>query len=72
MTVKEFKELKKQHYILDCEVEDVFNFVEELLLRIARETEEREPYAVSAINRLDQAAHEVWNLIDYVSELEEE
>jgi uncharacterized protein YaaN involved in tellurite resistance len=71
MTIKELKELKKEYLIYD-DTEDVLNFVSELLHRRAREIEKNEPYATVTIDFLDKAAYEVWDLIDYISELEEE
>ena len=70
MTIKEFKELKKRYSIYD-DVAEVFDFVSELLHRRAREIEMSEPYATRTINDMDRAACEVYDLIDYVSELEE-
>lgn len=70
MTIKEFNKLKKQYCIYD-DVAEVFDFVSELLHRRAREIEELEPYATRTINDMDRAACEVYDLIDYVSELEE-
>ena len=71
MTTKEFNELKKKYGIYD-DIDDVLDFVSELLHRRAREIEKNEPYATNTIRALDNAAHEVWDLIDYVSEMEEE
>ena len=71
MTTKEFNELKKRYCIYD-DVSDVFDFVSEVLYRRAREIEKEESYATRTIDFLDKAAHEVWDLIDYISELEEE
>ena len=71
MTLKEFHELKKKYCIYD-DIDDVLDFVSELLHRRARELEKNEPYATREIDFLDKAAHEVWELIDYISELEEE
>lgn len=71
MTIKELNELKKRYSIYD-DVGEVLDFVSELLYRRARELEKEEPYAVRTIDFLDKAAHEVWELIDYISELEEE
>ena len=71
MTIKEFNELKKQYSIYD-DTAEVLDFVSELLYLRAREIEKEEPYATRTIDFLDKAAHEVWELIDYVSELEEE
>ena len=71
MTTKELNELKKQYGIYD-DIDDVLDFVSELLNRRAREIEENEPYAMRVVEFLDKAAYEVWDLINYVSELEEE
>ena len=53
-------------------VDDVLDFVSELLHKRAREIEKNEPYAMRTVDELDKAAYEVWDLINYVSELEEE
>lgn len=71
MTIKEFNKLKKKYFIHD-DIDEVLDFVSELLNRRAREIEKEEPYATRAIDSLDKAAYEVWDLIDYISELEEE
>jgi hypothetical protein len=70
MTIKELNELKKRYCIYD-DTAEVLDFVSELLYLRARELEKEEPYATRAIDFLDKAAHEVWELIDYISELEE-
>ena len=71
MTIKEFNELKKKYFIYD-DIEEVFDFVSEVLHKRARELEKKESYATREIDFLDNAAHEVWDLINYVSELEED
>lgn len=71
MTIKEFNELKKKYCIHD-DIDEMLEFVSELLHRQAREIEKAEPYATRTINDIDRAACEVYDLIDYVSELEEE
>ena len=71
MTINEINELKKKLSIYD-DTEDVIDFVSELLHRRAREIERDEPSAWRTVDFLDKAAHEVWELIDYISELEEE
>ena len=71
MTIKEFNELRKKYSIYD-DIDDVLDFVSELLHRRAREIEKSEPYATRTVDELDKAAYEVWDLIDYISELEEE
>lgn len=70
MTIKEFNNLKKKYCIHD-DIDDMLEFVSELLHRRAREIEKAEPYATRTINDMDRAACEVYDLIDYVSELEE-
>ena len=69
MTINEFKELKKKYSIYD-DIDDILDFVSELLHRRARELEKEEPYATRVIDLLDKAAYEVWDLIDYFSEME--
>ena len=71
MTIKEFNELKKKYGIYD-DVEAIFEFVSDVLHLRKKETEENEPYAIRSINAMETAEHEVYDLIDYVSELEEE
>lgn len=71
MTLKEFKQLKQKYNIADCEVDDVCNFVSDLIYKRAEEVEREEPYAVNTIMRLKDAAYEAWDLINYISELEE-
>ena len=71
MTIKELNELKRKYFIYD-DVEEMCDFISELLHRRAKEIEKEEPYATNTINRLDNAAYEVWDLINYISELEEE
>lgn len=71
MTLKEFNELRKKYGIYD-DIDNVLDFVSELLHRRARETEKDEPYAWKTVDRLDKAAYEVYDLIAYVNEMEEQ
>lgn len=71
MTQKQFNELRESYCIASSEVENVFDFVSELLHLRAKELEEKEPYAVKTINVLENAAYEAWDLINYIGELEE-
>lgn len=71
MTLNEYYELKAKHFIYD-DIDDVLEFVSELLHRRAREIEKTEPYAIRTIDDLDKAVYEVYDLISYISELEEE
>jgi hypothetical protein len=70
MTKVELEELMKRYCILPSELDDVFDFVSDLLYFRRKELEEKEPYAVRSMNALENAEHEVYDLIDYVSELE--
>ena len=70
MTIKEINELKAQYGIYD-DIDDVLDFVSELLHRRAREVAKDEPYAQKTIEFLDKAAYEVWDMINHVNELEE-
>ena len=68
MTREQFKEIMKRHCIVDCEVEDAIYFIQDLLEFQADEIKENEPYAIRAIDRLESAAREVCDLIDYLEE----
>lgn len=72
MTKTELKKLMDKHCIVPSELDDVFDFVSELLYMRRKELEKNEPYATRTINILESAEHEVYDLIDYISELEEE
>ena len=72
MTKSKLKEIMNKYCIIDSELVDVLDFVSDLLYCRRKELEETEPYAVRTINALENAEHEVYDLIDYVSELEEE
>jgi hypothetical protein len=71
MTKSKFKELMKQHCISSYELDDVIDFVAELLYMRRRELEDNEPYATRTIDDLFKAEHEVYDLIYYINELEE-
>jgi hypothetical protein len=71
MTLNDFYELKTKYSIYD-DIENILDFVSELLNKRARELEVTEPYATRTIDDIDKAAYEVWDLIDYIGELEEE
>ena len=68
MTKEQLKEIMNKHCIVGCEVEDVIYFVQDLLEFRADELKEKEPYATRSIDRLEDAAREVWDLIDYLQD----
>lgn len=72
MTKMQLNKLMDKHCILASELDDVLDFVSELLFCRRKELEKSEPYAVRSINALENAEHEVYDLIDYINELEEE
>lgn len=72
MTKMQLNKLMDKHCILPSELDDLLDFVSELLFLRRKELEKHEPYAVRSINALENAEHEVYDLIDYISELEEE
>lgn len=69
---KELNELMKQYCIVYSEVDDVVNFVAELLYLRRKKLTDDEPYATMTINSLLSAEREVYDLVDYISELEED
>ncbi len=72
MTKEKFKEIMKINGILACEVEDVIYFVRDLLEFQADEVRENEPYATRAIARMEEAAREVYDLLDYLENVMED
>lgn len=72
MKKTELKELQRRHCILDCEVEDILNFVNELLETKADELEADEPTAWNTIQHIRTTAYEVFELREYISTIIEE
>jgi hypothetical protein len=72
MTKAKLNKLMKQHNIVPSELDDVIDFVAELLYMRRQELEDNEAYATRMIDILFNAEREVYDLIDYISELEEE
>ena len=68
MTKAELKKIMSDNYIFESEVDDAIQFVQDLLEFQAKELEENEPYATNTIRRLKDAAHEVWELQEYVED----
>jgi hypothetical protein len=72
MTKIELKKIMSENYIFPSEVDDAIQFVQDLLEFKAKELERDEPYATNSIRRLRDAAHEVWDLQEYVEDAMEE
>ena len=71
MTKAKLNEIMKQHCILPSELDDVFDFVSEILYQRRKDLEKNEPYATNTMRDLEKAEHEVYDLIAYVNELED-
>ena len=69
MTKAKLKKLMKEHLVFESEIDDIFEFVLDLLEARADEIEKAYPYAFNTINRLRSAAYETYDLIDYVHEI---
>ena len=69
MIKSEIKLIMDRHCILECEAVQALEFVAELLELQADKIREKEPYAVNTIDRVEQAAREVWDLSEEVGEL---
>lgn len=72
MTKDKLRELMKQHCIISSELDDVIDFVSELLYLRRKELTDDEPYATRTIDDLFKAEHLVYDLIEWIDELEEE
>lgn len=71
MKKAELKKLMEKYLVFESELEDIFEFVVDLLETRADETEKAYPYAFNTINRLRGAAFDTYDLIDYVNEIME-
>ena len=72
MTQKELKKLMDEHCIIPSELDDIFDFVSALLYMRRKELEDNEPYATRTIQKYEEAAYEVWDLLDYLADIEDD
>lgn len=72
MTKGKLKELMNQYCIIESELDDVFSFVADLLYLKRLELEDNGSYVTRIIDEIYRAEVMVDDLINYVSELEEE
>lgn len=72
MTKAQLNELMQKYCIVPSELDDVIDFVSELLYIRRKELATKEPYATRAMDDLFKAEHEVYDLVEYIGELEEE
>ena len=71
MTKKELQEIMKRNMIMEYEVDNAISFVTELLEFEASEVKRDYAYATKTIDELENAAYTVWNLTDYIEEIED-
>ena len=72
MTKVELDDIMKRNGLISCELDDAIAFITELLEFKTDELKRNEPYATRTIRDLENAANIVWNLQDYISDLEDE
>ena len=72
MTKEKLQEIMKDNFIVECELDDVLNFVADLLYWRRRELEQNESYATNTIQRLQLAEEEVADLTYYIAEIMQE
>ena len=65
---EKFKNILKVHGIYEDDVEEVLYAVQDMFETLINETMEKEPYAVNSIDRLETAAHEVFELYTYLED----
>lgn len=59
---EKFEAILKEHGIYGEDVEEILYAVHDMLLLVADETKEKEPYATNYIDRIERAAYEVFSL----------
>lgn len=62
------EQIMERNDFFQSEIESAINFIEDMLLEQAKETEANEPYATNSIQRFKDAAREVRNLDEYILE----
>lgn len=68
MKRKQLEEIMERNDFFQSEIESAINFIEDMLLELAKETEKNEPYATNSIQRMRDAAREVRALDDAIWE----
>ena len=58
MKRKQLEEIMERNDFFQSEIESAINFIEDMLLELAKETEKNEPYATNSIQRMRDAARE--------------
>ena len=63
---KKFEEVLKYHGLYGEDPEEIFNAVHDMLIVLANDLKEKEPYAVHTIDRLKVTALEVFDACSYL------
>lgn len=71
MRRKEIEKIMEEHWVFECDIENTFYFVEDVLNAFADEIEKNEPYATNSIRELRNAAMCVSNCSCDVQEVME-
>lgn len=69
MKRKQLEEIMERNDFFESEIESAINFIEDMLLELAKETEKNEPYAINSIQRMRDAAREVRDLDEVIWEV---
>ena len=68
MKRKQLEKIMERNDFYESEIESAINFIEDMLLELAKETEKNEPYATNSIQRMRDAAREVRDLDEAIWE----
>ena len=68
MKRKQLEKIMERNDFYESEIESAINFIEDMLLELAKETEKNEPYATNSIQRMRDAAREVRDLEEAIWE----
>lgn len=68
MNKKQLEEIMERNDFFESEIESAINFIEDMFLECAKETEKNEPYATNSIQRMRDAAREVRDLEEAIWE----
>ena len=63
---EKFEEVLKYHGLYGEDPADIFNAVHDMLIVLANDLKEKEPYAVNTIDRLKTTALEVFDACSYL------
>ena len=71
MKKAELKRLMQKYLVFENDIDYLCEFCEAVLQERAKETRNEYPYAYNTIKRYEDAAYEVYDLIDYINEVME-